>query len=155
MRIEYRRAYGDLTATVSGGRLLTADPLSASSILDAATTSIRLALDATGLLVIALGGVRAIAALPLAVRGARRFTAVRLDFARYLALALEFQLAADVLETAISPTWDRLGILAAIAAIRTLLNYFLAREMDDERTLIAAEDTTHESRETTVLAHHP
>jgi uncharacterized membrane protein len=70
------------------------------------------------------------------VRGRRRFTEVRLDFARYLALALEFQLAADVLQTAISPTWDQLGILAAIATIRTALNFFLAREMKEERTLV-------------------
>ena len=57
------------------------------------------------------------------------FHRVRLILARYLALALEFQLGADILSTAIAPTWDRIGKLAAIAVIRTVLNYFLMREM--------------------------
>ena len=51
-------------------------------------------------------------------------------FALWLILALEFELAADVLHTAISPTWDDVGMLAAIAAIRTVLNYFLERDIE-------------------------
>jgi len=39
-------------------------------------------------------------------------------------------LAADILATAIAPTWDEIGKLAAIAALRTALNYFLERELD-------------------------
>jgi uncharacterized membrane protein len=58
--------------------------------------------------------------------------AVRLDLGRWLALGLEFELAADVLRTAVSPTWNDIGQLAAIAALRTLLNYFLAREIQQE-----------------------
>ena len=45
--------------------------------------------------------------------------------------ALTFQLAADVVNTSFAPTSDELGHLAAIAAIRTFLGYFLDREMDD------------------------
>lgn len=56
----------------------------------------------------------------------------RLTLARFLALALEFQLAADVLTTAISPSWAQIGKLGAIAVIRTALNYFLAREIKEE-----------------------
>jgi uncharacterized membrane protein len=41
----------------------------------------------------------------------------------------EFMLAADILKTAISPTWDDIGKLAAIAVLRTALNYFLEREI--------------------------
>ena len=70
----------------------------------------------------------------LAARGSADFSAVRLSFARYLALALEFQLAADILSTAVAPTWERIGKLGAIAVIRTGLNYFLTREMRDEAT---------------------
>lgn len=44
-------------------------------------------------------------------------------------LALEFQLASDVLSTAIAPTFAEIGQLAAVAAIRTALNYFLARKL--------------------------
>ena len=56
----------------------------------------------------------------------------RLTLARFLALALEFQLAADVLGTAVSPSWTEVGKLAAIAVIRTALNYFLSREIKEE-----------------------
>ena len=54
-----------------------------------------------------------------------------LTFARWLVLALEFELAADIIRTAISPTWDDIGQLAAIAVIRTFLNFFLERDMKD------------------------
>jgi len=56
----------------------------------------------------------------------------RLTLSRFLALALEFQLAADVLGTAVSPSWTAVGKLAAIAVIRTALNYFLSREIKEE-----------------------
>jgi len=59
--------------------------------------------------------------------------AVRLRLARWLALALEFELAADILRTAVSPNWDEIGKLAAIATLRTLLNYFLQREIRDNQ----------------------
>lgn len=52
---------------------------------------------------------------------------------RFLALGLEFQLAGDVLRTAIAPSFDQIGQLAAIAAIRTGLNFFLGREIEAER----------------------
>lgn len=55
---------------------------------------------------------------------------VRLRLGRWLALALEFLLAADILRTAVAPTWSEIGQLAAIAAIRTALNYFLQLEID-------------------------
>jgi uncharacterized membrane protein len=50
-------------------------------------------------------------------------------FAGWLVLALEFLLAADILRTAISPTWNEIGQLAAIAAIRTFLNYSLSHDL--------------------------
>jgi uncharacterized membrane protein len=55
---------------------------------------------------------------------------IRLRLGRWLALALEFELGADILRTAIAPTWVEIGQLAAIATIRTLLNYFLQQEID-------------------------
>lgn len=57
------------------------------------------------------------------------FVAERLKLARYLALALEFHLGADILSTAIAPSWDQIGKLAAIAVIRTALNFFLMQEL--------------------------
>lgn len=71
---------------------------------------------------------------------------VRLGMARWLALALEFELAADILNTAVTPTWGDIEKLAAIAAIRTSLNYFLEREIDAESDPkhLAAEQTATE-----------
>ena len=58
--------------------------------------------------------------------------AVRLTLGRWLAVALEFELAADVLNTAVTPTWSDIEKLAAIAALRTALNYFLEKEIREE-----------------------
>jgi uncharacterized membrane protein len=55
---------------------------------------------------------------------------IRLELGRWLALALEFELAADILRTAIAPTWNEIGQLAAIVVLRTVLNYFLQQEID-------------------------
>ena len=56
-------------------------------------------------------------------------TDIRLRLGRWLSLALELELAADVLRTAVAPSWDEIGKLAAIVILRTLLNYFLEREI--------------------------
>ena len=57
---------------------------------------------------------------------------VRLTLGRWLAVALEFELAADILNTAVTPTWNDIEKLAAIATLRTALNYFLEREIRQE-----------------------
>jgi uncharacterized membrane protein len=67
------------------------------------------------------------------------YNQIRLTLARYLALALEFQLGADILSTAVAPSWDQIGKLGAIAVIRTALNFFLTREMKEERETTEAE----------------
>ena len=95
---------------------------------------LRLGLEAIGALVIAAGAVRGVLGLIGRMSGEQegQFTPVRLTLARYLSLALEFQLAADILSTAIAPSWDQIGKLAAIAVIRTGLNYFLGIEVRTE-----------------------
>jgi uncharacterized membrane protein len=67
------------------------------------------------------------------------YEGVRLLLGRFLALGLEFQLASDILGTAVSPTYDQIGKLGAIAAIRTALNYFLSQELDRAREVVAEE----------------
>ena len=99
---------------------------------------LRLAVEALGAVVIAVGVAVAVAGLvrhALSARAGRpaSFVPIRLAFARYLTLALELQLAADILSTSVAPSWDRIGKLAAIAVIRTALNFFLSKEMRDER----------------------
>lgn len=53
-----------------------------------------------------------------------------LGFARWILLGLEFTLAADIVRTASTPTWDAIGQLAAVALIRTFLSYFLERDLE-------------------------
>ena len=100
---------------------------------------LRLVLETAGGASIAIGAAIVIVHLMRrAVRGdASRLTAERLVLARFLTLALEFQLAADVLDTAMAPGWQEIGELAAIAVIRTALNFSLTREIADERREIA------------------
>ncbi|MEW5810989.1 MAG: DUF1622 domain-containing protein [Actinomycetota bacterium] len=97
-------------------------------------TMVRL-IEACGAIVIMIGAVVAIVKFVAALgrRDLNQFSSVRLSLARFLVLGLEFQLAADVLRTAISPSFAEIGKLAAIAAIRTLLNYFLNREIAQEQ----------------------
>jgi uncharacterized membrane protein len=96
---------------------------------------IRLGLELLGATSIAVGAVRTVAEIGHALLTRRRvnLTAARFELSRCLALALEFQLAADVLETAIAPDWTTIGHLAAIGTIRTALNYFLRGEINEER----------------------
>ena len=96
---------------------------------------LKLGVETVGATIIALGILSAgwLLVKALAKRQTADFTAIRLALARYLALALEFQLGADILSTAIAPSWEQIGKLGAIAIIRTALNYFLSREMREER----------------------
>ena len=95
---------------------------------------VAVALEVLSVLMIAIGGAQAAyAALwPLltgrATQGARRHA--WLEFARWLVLGLEFMLAADIVRTVITPTWQDIGQLAAIAVIRTFLNFFLERDLE-------------------------
>jgi uncharacterized membrane protein len=95
---------------------------------------LRLLVEALGAFVIAMGVLIVMIGLVrhAAFKRGTSFTPIRLAFARYLTLALELQLAADILSTSVAPTWDRIGKLAAIAIIRTALNYFLSKELKDE-----------------------
>lgn len=60
-------------------------------------------------------------------------TYFRMIFGGWLVVALEFQLAADIVGTMVSPTTAHLVELGAIAVIRTFLNYFLGKELSDEK----------------------
>jgi uncharacterized membrane protein len=99
-------------------------------------------IEAAGALVIFVGAALAfVRFIVFAVRDRRTefLTPIRLSLARYLTLGLEFQLAGDILRTAIAPTFQEIGQLAAIAAIRTALNYFVGREIRQERAELEAQ----------------
>jgi len=73
--------------------------------------------------------------LSLSRNALQSFNKIRLRFGMWLALALEFQLGADILGTTVAPTLESLGKLALIAVIRTFLNYFLGKELEAELKL--------------------
>ena len=88
------------------------------------------ALELLAIAVIAFGAIESVVGI---VR-IRMRTAVRelvwLTFARWLVAGMTFQLAADVVSTSFDPSWDQIGHLAAIGAIRTFLSFSLDREID-------------------------
>lgn len=96
---------------------------------------LRLMVEAIGAAVIGFGAVATTFRYVLSLLGLREYTnsQIRLYLGRYLALGLEFQLGADILSTAVSPTFEEVQLLAAIAVIRTGLNYFLSKELEREQ----------------------
>jgi len=96
---------------------------------------LRLGIEMTGALIVGIGAILAISlyARSMLSRRETNFNAIRLVLARYLALALEFQLGSDILSTAVNPQSKEIAQLAAIAVIRTGLNYFLGREIKEEQ----------------------
>ncbi len=54
---------------------------------------------------------------------------IRIKLGSYLVLGLEFFIAGDIVRTIITPTWESLGMLGAIVVIRTILSYFLTRDL--------------------------
>ena len=105
-------------------------------LLIALADRVALAAEIAAVVCIAVGMVETIVRVVVVVGGrklsyrdARR--GVWTGFAAWIVLALEFALAADIARTAIAPTWDDIGRLAAIAVIRTVLNYFLEKDMSE------------------------
>jgi uncharacterized membrane protein len=125
------------------------DVLSEETLRTAVGVLVRL-VEAAGAIIIVLGAAvafwRFFRALPH--RDPQAFVPVRLSLGRFLALGLEFQLASDVLRTAVAPTFEELGKLAAVAAIRTGLNFFLAREINEEREIVEKRRAAEEQART-------
>jgi uncharacterized membrane protein len=91
--------------------------------------------EAAAALIIAYGAIEALVGAALAVIKGRSKSGLRkevwLRFGVWLLLALEFELAADIVRSAIAPTWTDIGQLAAIGVIRTFLNHFLEKDLDN------------------------
>jgi uncharacterized membrane protein len=90
-------------------------------------------IEAGAVLVVAFGAFQALMSLLTAIIGRSademRGREIWIKFATWILLALEFALAADLVRTAVAPTWDDISKLAVIATIRTTLNYFLAKDI--------------------------
>src|SRR5215207_6109955 len=91
--------------------------------------------EAIGATIVGIGALSTAFLYVLSLLGLRKYSNsdIRLHLGRYLALGLEFQLGADILSTAVSPTFEEVQLLAAIAVIRIVLNYFLSKELERER----------------------
>jgi uncharacterized membrane protein len=106
---------------------------------------VALGIEAIAIAVIATGTIEAtLDIIRLALRSGvtnqdRR--AIWLMYAHWLVAGLTFQLAADIVNTSLAPTWNELGRLASIAAIRTFLGFFLDRELADTRRLQRSRET--------------
>lgn len=101
-----------------------------------ATENAAITIDALALIVIAVGTIEAFIngiRLMLSSASGHMRRDVWLRYARWLVAGLTFQLAADIIETSITTSWEAVGRLAAIAVIRTFLNYFLERDLQDVR----------------------
>jgi uncharacterized membrane protein len=95
---------------------------------------VALGVEAAAVLLIVIGAAQALVTmlgrflLRKGIVGIRKETWGK--FGAWLLLGLEFELAADIVRTAIAPTWNEIGQLAAIASIRTFLNYFLEKDIE-------------------------
>jgi uncharacterized membrane protein len=109
-------------------------------LLGTAVGYLRLAVEAVGAAIVGFGALATVVVYLLSLFGIRKrsYTQIRLFLGRYLALGLEFQLGSDILSTAVAPTIAEVEILAAIVVIRTVLNYFLSKEIERERQEVEA-----------------
>lgn len=94
---------------------------------------IALSIELVAILVIAYGSISAlISVIRLVLAGGSNAEKrlVWMTYAQWLVVGLTFQLAADIVSTTVAPTWDQIGRVAAIAAIRTMLTFFLDRDIE-------------------------
>jgi uncharacterized membrane protein len=97
-------------------------------------TILKLVIEGIAIFIVAFSILKTV---PKFIRSYRRkdsgdfYHEIRLDLGLSLALALEFLLAADIVATAVTPTWEAIGTLGAIAGVRTFLNYFLRQEVKE------------------------
>ena len=97
---------------------------------------VAVSIELVGIVVVAIGTLEAAVAVGRMLFRHRTPEDRRQAWVKYmhwLAAGLTFQLAGDIVHSAVAPTWDDIGKLAAIAAVRTFLNYFLERDIKEAR----------------------
>jgi uncharacterized membrane protein len=117
--------------------------------VEAGKTAVLL-IDAVALLVIVLGTIEAFVNGSVVLLGSRTGHERRdvwLRYARWLVAGLTFQLAADIIETSITTDWQAVARLAAVALIRTMLNFFLERDLEEVRDRQRRDTDTKENGE--------
>ena len=102
-------------------------------LLQQVAQDIAICVESAAALIIAYGAAEALWGAGRAIVGQHSKTGQRkevwLQLVVWLLLGLEFELAADIVRTAIAPSWTDIGQLAAIGTIRTFLNYFLEKDL--------------------------
>jgi uncharacterized membrane protein len=103
--------------------------------IDQVAELVALGIDVVMVIIVAIGSARAVFALVnCLLQGKGLAPGIReiwLHYAAWILLALEFALAADLIDTVIAPSWEDIGQLGAIAAIRIALGYFLGRDIEE------------------------
>ena len=104
-------------------------------LLKVIASHVALGVETIAVVLVAAGSIHAAFAVVAAlIRGERHpgwGRAIWITYGGWLLGGLQFALAADIVRSAISPTWEQIGQLAAIAAIRTFLSYFLERDLKE------------------------
>jgi len=97
--------------------------------------AIALGLDSAAVLIVAVGSIDAAGRI---LAGLARMSTTHGEgkvvwrrFGMWLLLALEFELASDIVTSVVAPSWQDLGRLGVIAVIRTFLNYFLEKDVSE------------------------
>ena len=105
-----------------------------------------------GILVIVLGVVRAaVAFMRFAiwnVTGGERergFNAIRIELGCYILFGLEILICADIVQTVVRRTMDEIILLSAIVIVRTIISFFLAREVSEARAMLSGPPHVEES----------
>jgi uncharacterized membrane protein len=94
-----------------------------------------------GVSVMAYGGIKSALHFILStMRGHNHLPYIRIDLGKHLALGLEFLVGKDIIETIIRPSWDELGKLAAIIALRTAVTMMLSWELKEIKEEIAEDE---------------
>jgi len=105
-------------------------------LLEVIANHVALGVETVAVVLIAFGSLQAFFAILAALvrpRPSHWGREIWANFGAWLLGGLQFALAADIVRSTISPTWEQIGELAAIAAIRTFLSYFLERDLAELR----------------------
>jgi uncharacterized membrane protein len=106
-------------------------------LLTVIANNVALAVETLAVVIVAVGALHALVGILTAILRGQRHPGwgrhIWANFGSWLLGGLQFALAADIVRSTIAPTWEQIGELAAIAAIRTFLSYFLERDLADLR----------------------
>lgn len=63
----------------------------------------------------------------------KKITVVKNSLGTYILLGLEILICADIIESILNPTFHDIIVLASIVVIRTVISYFLNKEIESDK----------------------